>query len=221
MAVKFELSAEKRDVQGTGASRRLRRAGKIPAVMYGAGKPAQMLALDHNQIMHNLENEAFFTSLLNINTGDGGEQAILRDLQMHPYQPRILHIDLQRVSATEKLHIAVRIHFVGQDVAPGVKLQGGIVSHLMNEVDISCLPSQLPEYLEVDVSHLNLHESVHLSDIKLPDGVEITSFAHGGDDLAVAAVTAVPTTEEAEAAPAAEAEAAAPAAGEEGAKEKG
>ncbi len=191
MSAKFELNAEPREMQGTGASRRLRHAGKVPAVMYGAGKEAVNLAFEQHQIMHNLENETFHTSILTINTQDGAEQAILRDVQMHPFRALVLHMDLQRVSATEKIHIKVPLHFIGEDVAPGVKLQGGIVSHLVNEVDVTCLPSQLPEYLEVDLSHLNLHESVHISDIALPEGVEITMLAHGADDLAVASITAV------------------------------
>jgi large subunit ribosomal protein L25 len=195
----FELNAEPREAQGTGASRRLRRAGKLPAVLYGAGKDAVSVALDHNQVYHNLENEAFHSSVLTVKLGGKSEQAILRDVQMHPYKPFVLHVDLQRVSATEKMHIAVPLHFVGAEVAPGVKLQGGIVNHLLNEVDVSCLPSQLPEFLEVDMSGLKLHDSVHLSDIKLPEGVEITSLSHGGDDLAVASIGAVRGTVEEEA----------------------
>jgi large subunit ribosomal protein L25 len=187
----FELNAEPREAQGTGASRRLRHAGKVPAVLYGAGKDAVSIALDHDQVFHNLENEAFHSSVLTVKMAAGSESAILRDVQMHPYKPFVMHVDLQRVSATERMHIAVPLHFTGADIAPGVKLQGGIVSHLFTEVDVSCLPSQLPEYLEVDLSGLKLHESAHLSDIKLPEGVEITSLAHGGDDLAVASITAV------------------------------
>jgi large subunit ribosomal protein L25 len=191
MSTTFELTAEPREAMGTGASRRLRRSGKVPAVMYGAGKDAVSLSLDHNQVFHNLENEAFHSSLITVKTGGNAEQAILRDVQMHPFKPRIIHVDLQRISATEKLHLKVPLHFVGEDVAPGVKLQNGIVNHLMTEVDISCLPSNLPEYLEVDLSGLNLHESVHLSDLKLPEGVDITTLAHGGDDQAVAAIVSV------------------------------
>lgn len=205
---KFELSAEMRDVKGKGASRRLRRDGKVPAVMYGAGKDAVALTLDHNTLYHQVKNEAFYSSILTIKVGKDQEQAVLRDIQMHPYKPRIAHIDLQRISATEKLHMRVPLHFINQDTAPGVKQQGGIVSHLMTEVDITCLPKDLPEYLTVDMGSLTLNQSVHLSDIQLPEGVSITSLAHGGDDLAVAAITAV--REEVEAAPV---EAAAPAEG--------
>ena len=188
---KFELSAEKRDVKGKGASRRLRRDGKVPAVMYGAGKDAVMLSLDHNALYKQVRNEAFYSSILTVNIGKEQEQAVLRDLQMHPFKLRIAHLDLLRISATEKLHMRVPLHFINQESAPGVKQQGGIVGHRMSEVEITCLPKDLPEYLTVDLGHLNLNESVHLSDIKLPEGVTITSVAHGGDDMAVAAVTAV------------------------------
>ncbi len=217
---KFEISAEKRDVKGKGASRRLRREGKVPAVMYGAGKDAVSLTLDHNTLYHQVKNEAFYSSILNVNiAGQSQEQAVLRDIQMHPYKPRIAHLDLQRVSATEKLHMKVPLHFINQENAPGVKQQGGIVSHLMSEVDITCLPKDLPEFLTIDMGNMSLHDSVHLSDIPLPAGVTITSFAHGGDDLAVATITTI--REEVEEAPvvaAVAAEGAAAAAPAEGAK---
>jgi len=200
---KFELSAELRDVKGKGASRRLRRAGKVPAVMYGAGKEAVNLSLDHNTLYHQVKNEAFYSSILTVKFGNNQEQAVLRDMQMHPFKPRIAHLDLQRISATEKLHMRVPLHFLNQESAPGVKQQGGIVNHLMSEVDITCLPKDLPEFLVVDLGNMNLNDSVHLSEIKLPEGVTITSFAHGGGDLAVVAITAV--REEVEAAPVVEA----------------
>lgn len=196
---KFELNAEKRDVKGKGASRRLRHAGKVPGVIYGAGKDAINLSLDHNALYLQVRNEAFYSSILTVNIGKDKEQAVLRDLQMHPFKPRIAHLDLLRISATEKLHMRVPVHFMNQETAPGVKQQGGIVNHRITEIDISCLPKDLPEFLTVDVGHLNLNESVHLSDIKLPEGVSITSVAHGGSDLVVAAITAV--LEEVEAAP--------------------
>lgn len=215
---KFELNAEPRDAKGTGASRRLRNTGKIPAVMYGAGKEPVMLALDHDSLYHQVKNESFYTSILTVNLGGGKEQAVLRDIQMHPFKPRIQHLDLQRISATEKLHMHVPLHFINQDIAPGVKMQGGIVAHLMTEIDVTCLPHQLPEFLTIDLSSLSLGQSIHLSDIPLPEGVTITSIAHGGDDLAVATITVVRAAIEAEAEAAAAAAApaegaAAPAAG--------
>ncbi len=196
---KFELNAEPRDAKGTGASRRLRKVGKIPAVMYGASKEPAMLALDHDSLFHQVQNESFYTSILTVNVRGEKEQAVLRDIQMHPFKPRIQHMDLQRISATEKLHMHVPLHFINQDIAPGVKLQGGIVAHLMAEVDVTCLPHQLPEYLTVDLSNLNLGQSVHLTDVPLPEGVAITSLTHGGANLAVATITVVRAAVEAEA----------------------
>ncbi len=215
---KFELNAEPRESKGTGASRRLRNTGKIPAVIYGANKEPVMLALDHDALFHAVKNESFYTSILTVNIGGEKQQAVLRDIQMHPFKPRIQHLDLQRISATEKLHMHVPLHFINQEVAPGVKLQGGIVAHLMSEVDVTCLPHQLPEFLTIDLSNLNLGQSIHLSDIPLPEGVTITSIAHGGDNLAVATITVVRAAIEAEAEAAAAAaaateSAAAPAAG--------
>jgi large subunit ribosomal protein L25 len=191
MSAKFELTAESRAEQGKGASRRLRHAGRVPAILYGAGKPPQMVTLDHNSMLRNLENERFHTAIMDIKVGNDTAQAILRDWQMHPFKPQVLHIDLQRISATEKLHMRIPLHFTGADVAPGVKQDGGIVAHLMTDVDITCLPKDLPEFLTVDLSHLQLNQSVHLSDIKLPEGVGITSLAHGGSDLAVAAINII------------------------------
>ncbi len=217
MSAKFELTAEPRAAKGTGASRRLRRSGKIPAILYGAGKEPMMVALDQNIMLRHLANEKFHTSILTVKVGGESDQAILRDWHMHPYKPVVMHIDLQRISATEKIHMKVPLHFTGQDVAPGVKLDGGIVTHLMTEVDITCLPKDLPEFLTVDMSGLRINESVHLSNIKLPEGVTITSLAHGGDDLAVGAITTIKVVEEAPvvAAPVeGEAAAAAPAEGE-------
>lgn len=196
MATKFELTGEKRASKGSSSSRRLRRGGRVPAVLYGGAKDPVMLTFDHDAVHHHLENEAFHTSILTVTVDGEADQAILRDVQMHPYKPKVMHMDLQRISATEKLHMEVPIHLVGEDVAPGVKLQGGIVSRLMAEVDISCLPHQLPEFLSVDISHLNIGDSVHLSDIPLPEGVSITSLAHGGEDLAVATVATVRIVEE-------------------------
>jgi large subunit ribosomal protein L25 len=221
MSMKFELTAEPRAAQGTGASRRLRRAGKVPAILYGAGKAPVMISLDHNAMVRHLENEKFHTSILTVAVGGEKDQAILRDWHMHPYKPVVMHVDLQRISATEKIHMKVPLHFVGQDVAPGVKVDGGVVAHLMTEVDITCLPKDLPEFLTVDMSELRINQSVHLSDIKLPEGVQITSLTHGGNDLAVAAITTIRVVEEAPvvAAPAA-GEAAAAAAPAEGAEAK-
>jgi large subunit ribosomal protein L25 len=196
MQTKFEVTAEPRAVKGTGASRRLRRSGKVPGVLYGAERQSIMIEMDHSAILRNLQNEAFHTSILTVKVGADTDQVVLRDWQMHPFKPQVLHVDFQRISATEKIHMLVPLHFIGQDVAPGVKQEGGILSHLMTEVDITCLPHQLPEFLPLDVSQLHLNDSIHLSDIPLPDGVTITTLAHGGDDLAVATITTVHVVEE-------------------------
>lgn len=213
MATKFEVTAEKRAEKGTGASRRLRRAGKIPAVLYGGNKEPVMLQFEHGPIWHNLENEAFVTSILSVKIDGAAEQAVLRDIHMHPYKPIIQHLDLQRVSATEKLHLRVPFHFLNQESAPGVKLQHGIVSHLMTEVDVSCLPKDLPEYIEVDIGELSVGQSVHLSEVKVPDGVTLNELARG-NDLAIVTILHPTVEVEAPAAAAAAEAPAAPAAGE-------
>ncbi len=198
MSGKFELNAEMRSAKGTGASRRLRRAGKVPGILYGAGKDPVMLSFEHDPLWHHTRHEAFFTSILSIKVDCKIiDQAVLRDLHMHPYKPRVAHVDLQRVSATERLHLPVPLHFINQESAPGVKLQGGLVAHLVTEVDVSCLPSQLPEFLAVDVGNLHVGESIHLSNLAVPEGVTLTDLAHG-NDLAVVTITVVRDTVEVE-----------------------
>ncbi len=181
MAISFELQAEVRHDAGKGASRRLRREGKVPAILYGAGEAPLMLALNHNPVMHSLENEAFYSHILNVNFGGKAVRAVLKDLQRHPYKPVILHLDLQRVSEREKLRMTVPLHFLGEENAPSVKQSGGVVSHLISEVEVSCLPKDLPEYIEIDVSTLGLNETLHLSDLKLPAGVELIALTHGSE----------------------------------------
>lgn len=205
MTTNFDLKASVRQDVGKGASRRLRRDQKIPAVIYGAGKEAVSLVLDHDPVMHSLENEAFYSHILNIDIDGQVEKAVLKDLQRHPFKPKILHADFQRVSATEKLRMHVPLHFIGEDVAPGIKQSGGIASHLINEVDISCLPKDLPEFIEVDMSAMQLNETLHLSDLKLPEGVELIELSHGEDhDLPVVSIHLTRGTVEAGAAEAGE-----------------
>jgi large subunit ribosomal protein L25 len=208
MSKRYEVNAATREKFGGGAGRQLRRSGKVPAVIYGAGRPAQALTLDAIEIQRSLGTEAFHSALLEVKVGGASELAILRDVQRHPFRPQVLHVDFQRVNENEKLHLSVPLHFAGADVCPGVKLGGGILSHLMNNVDVTCLPRHLPEYLEVDVSQLQLNQTLHLSDIKLPEGVEITALTHG-DNRAVASVATAKVVEEAAPAEAAAAEAAA------------
>jgi large subunit ribosomal protein L25 len=219
MNVSFELNAQVRHDSGKGASRRLRREGKVPAIMYGSGQQPVSLVLDHDAVRHSLENEAFYSHILTVNVDGQAVQAVLKDLQRHSYRPIIMHMDLQRISETEELRMHVPLHFIGEASAPGVKLGGGIVSHLVTDVEVTCLPRHLPEYLEVDVSSLQLNETLHLSDIKLPEGVRIIALTHGTEhDLPVVSIHVPRAAVEAEAAPAAEA-VAAPAAGE--AKQEG
>lgn len=204
MRVSFELNAQVRHDSGKGASRRLRREGKIPAIMYGGGQNPMSLALDQDAVRHSLENEAFYSHILTINVDGQTVQAVLKDLQRHSYRPIVLHMDLQRISESEELRMHVPLHFIGEAVAPGVKLGGGIVSHLVTDAEISCLPKDLPEYLEVDVSNLQLNETLHLSDIKLPAGVKLIALVHGIEhDLPVVSIHIPRAAVEAAAAPAA------------------
>jgi large subunit ribosomal protein L25 len=191
MSDQFDLVAEIREdsQQGKGASRRLRREGRVPAIIYGAGRPPRALTLDHNKVLHQLANESFYSSVLTVKVGEKTQAAILKDLQRHPSKPIIMHLDLQRIVEDEVIRMNVPLHFKGEDVAPGVKLGGGNVSHLRTDVEVVCLPKNLPEYLEVDVSELELDQMLHLSDIKLPDGVEIPELAQGPEhDHAVVSI---------------------------------
>ncbi len=199
MSANFELNAKAREVKGTTASRKLRRGGQVPAMVYGAGKKNQRLLLDSNEISHSLSIEAFHSAIVSLSTESGAEQVILREVQMHPHRPLVMHVDFQRVKATEKLHMNVPLHFDGADDAPGVKVDGGILSYLMTEFDITCLPKDLPENIAVDVSKLGMNESIHLSEVALPEGVEFTSIsAHEGDDPTVATITPPKIIEEEE-----------------------
>jgi large subunit ribosomal protein L25 len=189
MSVDFNIIAESRSDEGKGASRRLRREDKVPGVIYGGGKDAVSISLDHNSMFHHLEHEAFYSHILSISVDGKAEKVVLKDLQRHPYKPTIMHADFMRVNAKEKIRMSVPLHFTGEEIAPGVKIGGGMISHNMTEVEISCLPGALPEYLEVDLSMLELDHSLHLSDVKLPKGVEIVALTHGADhDLPVAAI---------------------------------
>tara|TARA_Y100001970_G_scaffold271274_1_gene366287 strand:- start:1592 stop:2281 length:690 start_codon:yes stop_codon:yes gene_type:complete len=165
-----------RDDQGKGASRRLRRQGKVPAIIYGAGREPRSLMFDHNKVLQQLEDPSFYSSILNIKVGDKSRAAIVKDIQRHPAKRRILHIDLQRIVEDEKIKMQIPIHYLGEEEAVGVKLGGGTVSKLMTELEITCLPKDLPEFLEVDISELELDQMLNVSDIKLPEGTEITEL---------------------------------------------
>ena len=182
MASTFELNAIVRDDKGKGASRRLRHANLIPAILYGAHKEAATLALQHHEVKKALQNEAFYSHILTLHLPSGSEKVVLKDMQRHPYKPIIMHMDFQRVDEKAKIYMRVPLHFLGEEIAPGVKTNGGIVSHLMNDVEVACLPSALPEFIEVDLSKLDVGDAVHLSELKLPEGVELVILAHGHDE---------------------------------------
>ncbi len=186
--MKIEISATPRTIQGTGASRRLRRAGRVPSVVYGGGKDAAAIELDHKEVFYQLKNEAFHATILSLNLDGKKEQVLLRDYQMHPFRPVVMHVDFQRVNPKEKIHIKVPLHFVNADIAPGVKISAGIVSHIFTEVDVACLPQDLPEFIEVDLANLAAGHSVHLSELKLAKGIELIPLTKG-EDLAVATIT--------------------------------
>ena len=183
----IEIKAVKRDVKGTGASRRLRRAGSVPGVVYGGDQAAVSIELNHKELFMEFRHEAFHASILNLVLDGKGESVLLRDYQLHPVRNTIQDIDFQRVSATEKIHVKVPFHFTNEDVAPGVKTGGGNISHIQTEADINCLAKDLPEFVEVDLGKLEAGHSIHLSEIKLPKGVEFVQLAHG-DDAAVATI---------------------------------
>jgi len=197
MKTSFELIAEFRDDQGKGASRRLRHAGRVPAILYGGKRDPRALSLDHNKLQLALENEKFYSSIMQLKVGEQTQAALLRDVQRHPWKNQIVHVDLQRVYEDEKIRLSVPLHFVGEAAAPGVKTGGGMMSHLKNELVVECLPKDLPEFLTIDVSAMNLNESLHLSDIKLPEGVTSVE-AEAGKNPVVVAVHAL-RAEEAEA----------------------
>jgi len=208
--MKIAIKAEARSVQGTGASRRLRRESKVPGILYGAGKDALPIEVDHKDLWFKLKMEAFHASILDMEVGTEKAQVLLRDYQMHPFRPLILHVDFQRVAADKKIHMRVPLHFVNAEVSPGVKLAGGLVQHVMNELEITCLPKDLPEFITVDLSELQAGHSLHLSTLKMPEGVE--AVVPKGEDPTVATVVIprVMTADE----EAAEIAAAAPAAAE-------
>ncbi|MGH6634921.1 MAG: 50S ribosomal protein L25/general stress protein Ctc [Gammaproteobacteria bacterium] len=177
----LELSAEKREPKGKGANRRLRRLGKVPAIVYGAGKEPQALQVDAFELTRHLSAEAFYSSVLALKTGQDKERVVVKEIQRHPYKQQILHLDLQRIDETEKITMRVPIHFINEDKCLGVKQQGGVISRVANDVEVLCLPKDLPEYIEVDLAALIIGETIHLGEINLPSGVEIAHLTHGGD----------------------------------------
>jgi len=207
MSTEYIINAEQREDQGKGASRRLRRDGLVPGIVYGVGKEPVAITVRQNELAKSLEQEAFYSQILTLKLGKETEQVVLRDLQRHPARPMILHFDLQRINANEKLHAHIPLHFLNEETCVGVKQSGGNISHLVIEVEVSCLPKDLPEYIEVDVAGLDLGDTLHLSDLKLPANVELIELAHEHDNAVVTvhkARAAVEVEEEEAAAPAAE-----------------
>ena len=194
--MKIAIKAEPRSVQGTGASRRLRRESKVPGVVYGAGKDATPIQLDHKDLWFKLKTEAFHASILDMEVGSEKSQVLLRDYQMHPFRPLILHADFQRVAADKKIHMRVPLHFINEQNSPGVKVAGGLVEHVMKELELSCLPKDLPEFIEVDLGHLQAGHSLHLSAVKLPPGVEPIVVKGEDPTIATIVIPKVMTAEE-------------------------
>jgi large subunit ribosomal protein L25 len=228
MRISFTFGADIRATQGKGASRRLRHAGKVPAVLYGAHKQAQPLVLDQQNLLTMIADERFYSSIVRLKIGEATEDAIIKDVQMHPAKNLVVHVDLQRVVENERIRIRLPIHFKGESISPGVKTQGGVVSHMRADVEVSCLPKDLPEFLELDLSGMSLNETKFLADIPLPAGLSIPELtqrnapvvsihaprAEEPEPVAVEAAAAVPAEGAAPAAPGAPGAApAAPAAG--------
>ncbi len=192
MSQTFTIPAVSRSDKGKGASRRLRRQGMVPGIVYGGGKDPEMIATPHNKLVQQLENEAFYSSILNLELDGQVQRVVLKDLQRHPAKPFILHFDLLRVADTDRIRMHVPLHFVGEENAPGVKA-GGKIHHALVDVEVICEARHLPEYIEVDVSQMNVGDMIHLTDLKLPEGVEIAALTHGDEashDEAVVSIQA-------------------------------
>ena len=216
MKISFTIGADFREMQGKGASRRLRHKGKVPAILYGGHKDPRALVLDQQNLLTMIEDERFYSSIVQLKITESGQtqEAIIKDIQMHPARNVVVHVDLQRVVPTEKLRIRLPIHFKGEAVSPGVKLQGGVVSHRLSDVEVTCLPADLPEFLELDLSSMNLNETKFLADVPVPNGVTLTELSSGRNPPVVSVHS--PRAEEPEAVAevaATPAEGAAPAAG--------
>jgi large subunit ribosomal protein L25 len=188
VSVRFELAAEDRGGIGKSANRRLRHQGRVPAVIYGGGQAPSAVVLDHAALLHQMQREAFYTSIVTLKKGSEAVDVVVKAVQRHPYKPQIMHLDFQRIVADEEITLHVPIHFKGEAASKGVKEQGGLVEHLVTDVEVSCLPRNLPEFLEVDVSSMVLNDVLHLSDIVLPEGVELVALSHGHDQPVVAIV---------------------------------
>ncbi|WP_031406513.1 50S ribosomal protein L25/general stress protein Ctc [Thiomonas sp. FB-Cd] len=182
----MKVVAFERQAQGTGASRRMRRAGKVPGIIYGGEQKAQMIELDHNALYHALKKEQFHSSILDLTVGEAQTKVLLKDYQVHPFKPIVLHVDFMRVAADRKITMKVPLHFVGAEESPAVKVEGGMISHVLSELEISCLPGDLPEFIAVDLSGMHKGHSLHANDLKLPGSVTVVT--HGTDNPVIATV---------------------------------
>lgn len=209
MSDTFTIQAVVRNDGGKGASRRLRREGLVPGIIYGGGKDPEMIAATHNKLLQHLEHEAFYSSIVEVEVDGNMQRVVLKDLQRHPAKPFVMHFDLQRVAATDRIKMHVPLHFIGEENAPGIKA-GGIVSHALVDLEIICEAQNLPEYIEVDVSAMDVGDMLHLTDVNLPEGVEIVAMTHGDahehDELVVSMQAQAKVVDEEEAAPEADAE---------------
>lgn len=197
--IDFTIQAELRTDTGKGASRRLRREEKVPAILYGADKEAVSITVDHNKVNNMADHEAFYSHILTLVIDGKKHEAILKDVQRHPYKPKLTHLDFQRVVKGQKLHTHVPVHFVNEASAVGVKEEGGVVVHHIADLEVTCLPKDLPEFVEVDIANLKLGETLHLTDLNMPKGVELVELAKGADhDQAVVSITAPRVEKEAE-----------------------
>lgn len=202
----MEFTAFPRNLQGSGASRRLRRAGKVPGIVYGVGTPTN-IELDHNALFHALKNEKFHSSILTMKLDGKADTVLLRDVQRHAYKAQVMHVDFQRIDASSRIHMRVPLHFVNADISPAVKVSSAIISHILSELDVACLPKDLPEFIEVDLSQLTAGHAVHASDLKLPEGVTAVIKGQNKNPVVASAVIprgAVEETETAEGAAAGE-----------------
>lgn len=179
--MRFEIQCEARDARGRSENRRLRRLGKVPAVIYGGGKDASAVTLDHNLLERHMKHPAFYTSILTVKVDSETHSVVVKDVQRHPARPEVTHLDFQRIVEDEEINLHVPIHFIGEEVAKGVKEQGGVMEHLATDLEISCLPKHLPEFIDVDVSHLEMNQILHMSDLKLPEGVKLVALEHDQD----------------------------------------
>jgi large subunit ribosomal protein L25 len=206
MATTHEIPAESRSDEGKGASRRLRHSGKVPAIVYGSSEPPANIQLDHNTVWLASHNEWFYSAILDLALDGKKQKVLLRDMQRHPFKPQLLHLDFQRVDENKAIRIRVPLHFLNQEKSPAGKTSGVLISHALTDIEISCLPKDLPEFLEVDLGELSVGDIVHISDLKLPNGVEIPELRLGKEHDA-AVVTAQELKQEVEAAPVLEGEA--------------